>query len=380
MPQTLSAREVVPVFDPSRLKLAREARGLKQNELALRLGVQPAAVSQYEHGRSRPSAPTLTAIGLALHFPVSFFARVEGRRAPHSFFRSLRSTTVTDRKQAEATTELLFELAMALERHVHLPVLDLPNMPLTNGASPEDMAAKIRDHWGIQAGPIRNMVRLLEQRGVIVARTLRGSDDVDAFSRPFHSRPVVVLAADKKDRARSRFDAAHELGHLIMHREDAGIVKQVESEAHAFASELLMPADEIRNQLPVRLDWDRLVKLKFRWGVSIKALLMRARSLAVMPESTYVRAMKLYSSKGWSKGEPGDLGPPETPRLLQKAAEVVYGSGVTSTQLADEAKLTVSEVDRLLGEAGDIRPQLELGDEMFGATVVDATSRLNPGG
>jgi Zn-dependent peptidase ImmA (M78 family) len=213
-----------------------------------------------------------------------------------------------------------------------------------------------------------------------VARTLRGSDDVDAFSRPFVGRPVVVLAADKKDRARSRFDAAHELGHLVMHLHAVGSVKQVEDQAHEFASEFLMPAEEIRSQLPVRLDWDRLVKLKFRWGVSIKALLMRTRSLGVMPEGTYVRAMKLYSSKGWSKGEPGDLGPPEGPRLLQKAAEVVYGSGVSPTELAIEAKLTVSEVERLLGEAGDIRPQLELGDEMFSATIVDATSRLNPGG
>lgn len=369
MSPAVSARDVVHVFDPNRLRLAREVRGLKQNELARRLGVQPAAVSQYEHGRSRPSAPTLTAIGLALHFPVSFFARVEDRSSPHSFFRSLRSTTVADRKQAEATTQLLFELAIALERHVHLPVLDLPTMPVSGKESPSDIAAKLRTHWGVPEGPIRNVVRLLEQRGTIVARTLRGSDDVDAFSRPFVGRPVVVLAADKKDRARSRFDAAHELGHLVMHLDVPGSVKQVEDEAHEFASEFLMPAEEIRSQLPVRLDWDRLVKLKFRWGASIKALLMRTRSLGVMPEGTYIRAMKLYSSKGWSKGEPGDLGPPETPRLLQKAAEVVYGSGITSAQLAEEAKLTVAEVERLLGEAGDIRPQLELGNETFSSSI-----------
>ncbi len=31
--------------------------------------------------------------------------------------------------------------------------------------------------------------------------------DVDAFSLPFHDRPVIVLGADKNDRKRSRFDA-----------------------------------------------------------------------------------------------------------------------------------------------------------------------------
>lgn len=359
----------MPIFGADRLRVAREARGLKQNELAHLLGVKPASVSQYEHGHARPSAPTLTAIALALHFPVAFFARTVAREMPHSFFRSLRSTTAADRKQAEATTELLFQLAIALERYVQLPQVDLPLVSLAKNTTPADAALEVRRRWQIPAGPIKNMVRLLEQHGIVVARTVRGSERVDAFSRPFYPRPIVVLAGDKKDRARSRFDAAHELGHLVMHHGEVDSIREIEEQAHTFASELLMPAGEIRQQLPVRLDWDRLVKLKFTWGTSIKALLMKARALGVMSEGSYVRAMKLYSSRGWNKGEPGDLGPPEMPRLLQKAVELLYESGINSTQLADEAKLTVAEVERLLGEAGDVRPQVSLGDEMFSSAV-----------
>jgi hypothetical protein len=55
--------------------------------------------------------------------------------------------------------------------------------------------------------------------------------DVDAFPLPFHDRPVVVLATDKNDRARSRFGGAHELGHLVMHGEHVWGPKQVESQA-----------------------------------------------------------------------------------------------------------------------------------------------------
>lgn len=369
MSPTMTARDVVPIFDAKRLRVAREVRGLRQNELARLLGVQPASVSQYEHGHSRPSAPTLTAMALALHFPVSFFARTDERDEPHSFFRSLRSTSVRDRKQAEATTELLYQLTLALENHVHLTDVDLPTVPLSAQVTPVNAAREVRRRWQVLPGPIKNMVRLMEQHGIVVARTLRGSEKVDAFSRPFHPRPIAVLAADKKDRARSRFDAAHELGHLVMHQHDPGPIQEVEDEAHAFAAEFLMPADEIRRQLPARLDWDRLVKLKFFWGTSIKSLLMRARTLDVIPEGAYVRAMKLYSSRGWSKGEPGDLGAPEMPRLLQKAVELLYESGLSSTQLAEEAKLTGAEVERLLGEAGDVRPQVSLGDEPFSSAV-----------
>ena len=349
------------MFDAGQLRLARDVRGMKQVELADLLGVKPSAVSQFEHGHSRPSPSTLTALALALDFPIAFFATNAHRQNPHSFFRSRRSTSAGSRRQAEGTTELLFRLTDAIERHVILPDIDIPRFPSSSRGSPEDAAREVRRRWEIAPGPIKNVVRLLEQHGVVVARTLRGSEEIDAFSRPFEPRPIIVLAADKKDRARSRFDAAHELGHLVMHGDVEG-TRQVEDEAQRFAAEFLMPSDEVRRHLPVRLDWDRLVKLKFHWGTSIKSILMRARALGVMPESTYVRAMKIYSSRGWSKAEPGDLGAPESPRLLQKAVELLEASSATIVDLSRQARLNVAEVERLLGEAGDIRPRIGITD------------------
>lgn len=67
--------------------------------------------------------------------------------------------------------------------------------------------------------------------------------------------PVVVLGADKNDRARSRFDGAHELGHLVVHGHQIWGVKEVEHQAHAFAAAFLMPAGDIRDELPDRADW-----------------------------------------------------------------------------------------------------------------------------
>lgn len=59
-------------------------------------------------------------------------------------------------------------------------------------------------------------------------------------------RAVVVLGTDKNDRARSRFDGAHELGHFVVHGDQIWGVKEVEHQAHAFAAAFLMPADDIR--------------------------------------------------------------------------------------------------------------------------------------
>ncbi|MET7978293.1 ImmA/IrrE family metallo-endopeptidase [Streptomyces mirabilis] len=73
---------------------------------------------------------------------------------------------------------------------------------------------------------------------------------VEAFSLSFTDHPVVVLGADKNDRARSRFDGAHELTHLVLHGEQICGVKEVETQAHQFAAAFLMPADDIYDQLP----------------------------------------------------------------------------------------------------------------------------------
>jgi hypothetical protein len=116
-----------------------------------------------------------------------------------------------------------------------LPPVSLPELPPPELDAPreqiEDLAHRVRRRWGIPAGPIPNVVGLLESHGIVVLRLPLDTADVDAFSLPFHDRAVVVLATDKNDRARSRFDGAHELGHLVMHGEHVWGLKQVESQA-----------------------------------------------------------------------------------------------------------------------------------------------------
>jgi Zn-dependent peptidase ImmA (M78 family) len=153
----------------------------------------------------------------------------------------------------------------------------------------------------------------LEEHGVVVIRLPLSTASVDAFSLPFADNPVVVLGADKDDRARSRFDGAHELGHLVLHGEQIWGLKEVEDQARMFAAAFLMPADEIRDQLPTAVDWARLFELKRKWQVSLAALLRRARDLGRMTPATYLTAVKAASARGWRRVEPVPLGSPERP-------------------------------------------------------------------
>ena len=129
-------------FQPYLLGTARRWRRMRRNELAARIGVTPAAVSQYERGQARPSTTVLARLALATGMPVEFFAALTV--APdlgHTHFRSLRATSQADRDQAEAFGELAWRLVQAIEHHLHLPALALPTLDNPEPASTTEVEA-----------------------------------------------------------------------------------------------------------------------------------------------------------------------------------------------------------------------------------------------
>jgi Zn-dependent peptidase ImmA (M78 family)/transcriptional regulator with XRE-family HTH domain len=304
--------------DRGRLRVARELVGFSQAQLALEIGISPAAVSQFESGAARPSPSTVGSLSDALQIPRGFLEQTLAN-THEGFFRSLRRTAVADRRRARAVGYVAHDIARHAADHGAFPTTAIPQLAVDLGASVDELepvAAEVRGKWRVPAGPIPDMVELLERHGVAVIRLPLESIDVDAFSLPFEDHPVVVLSTDKDDRARSRFDVAHELGHLVMHGSQMWGLPEIEKQAHSFAGAFLMPADELRDQLPSTVDWPRLFTLKRHWQVSLAALLMRARTLGVMSERTYLTAVKASSARGWRRMEPVPLGPPEQPRRL----------------------------------------------------------------
>ena len=329
------------LFDGRRLAHARQFRGLLKGELALEVGVTPAAIGQFESGIARPSTATLRKLALALGMPVGFFS--QGRRSfslneEDAHFRSLRSTSKRDRSQARAQVERLAEIVAALDDRVLLPPVALPEVP--PGAHPDEAARLVRSAWELGDGPIGNMVGVLERKGVIVARLPAATDEVDAFSCWIQPRPFVILASNKGAADRSRFDAAHELGHLVLHHDAKPGDPAVEREANRFAAEFLVPAASILAELPRRVDWRVYAPLKLRWRVAISMLLLRARDLAVITDAAYRRAMMEMSRRGWRRDEPVPLGDPEQPELLGRAMALLGSKRqFTITDLSSELAL-----------------------------------------
>jgi Zn-dependent peptidase ImmA (M78 family)/transcriptional regulator with XRE-family HTH domain len=332
-------------------------------------------VSQYEHGTHLPSPQILQRIAFTLGFPVEFFVRPASAAgeadASPAFFRSLRAAPQIERDRASAHAWLVSRLAAAIERRVKLPACDVRlDLDLSAHASREEIeeaAATARKAWGVPAGPVANVVRLLESRGAIFSLFHEGDPRLYAFSQWYGGRPVVVLCADKEDRALSRWDAAHELGHLVLHTEPEAGNQRLEHQAHEFAAAFLLPAEEIRSHLPKeRVDWTYMRELKKTWGVSLQALLFRARTIG-LPERAYQRAMRYLSAQGWRLDEPVKLGPTERPTLLPKALELLERNGLPGETLAREAGLPERFLHSVLDRQHEEPPPFPSGVSRLGS-------------
>jgi Zn-dependent peptidase ImmA (M78 family)/transcriptional regulator with XRE-family HTH domain len=333
-------------FVPARLRLARDLGGWTQIDLAHLAGLTPAALSQFESGAARPAPSTRKRLSEVLEVPLGFF-ELPLLDTHDGFFRSLRRTPVAERRRARAYAHIAHDLATCGDAIDRFPPPALPTSFVGVGSDVHriDWAAQsVRADWQLPSGPVTNVVEILESHGIVVMRLPLGSADVDAFSLPFRDRPIVVLGADKNDRARSRFDAAHELGHLVMHGEQLWGLPDVERQAHRFAAAFLMPEQDIAHELPDRIDWPRLFELKRKWHVSLAALLMRARTLGRITDSDYLTAVKVASIRGWRRTEPIPLGRPEQPRLLMRLMGSA-GSGDCRKRLP---RLVVDQLEQAL--------------------------------
>lgn len=331
--------------------MARHLAGLRKSELAQVVGKSPTAVTGWEAGTKRPSAPTVAQLALRLGVDPSFFTVaaddvVVPSSAPH--FRSLRSTKQLARDQALSYGQLAFGIAASLERSVEFPEVDIPEHAVDaedlDGDGPEQAARQVRSEWGLEGGAVPHLVRLLENHGVLVLFSPPQAASVDAYSFDSTRRPVVVLNPLKRDYYRQRFDLAHELGHLVMHAEADPGDRIVEEQAHRFASELLMPEDLIAPLLPAAMNapaWASLARLKEQWGVSMQALLFRARRLGVLGDVSYRNAMTTVSARGWRRSEPGQVTVLEQPSLLPRAIELLGSEGIDEQTLASECRAPV---------------------------------------
>ena len=351
-------------FEPSRLILARRRKGWKRTELARRAGLKSRSITAYELAERVPSEESLFALAKALEYPPAFFFRppVERLQEEGVSFRALTKMSANQRERALAAGELALELADWAKEAFELPEIDLPDLHLET--SPETAAMTLRAAWGLSDRPIPNMVRLLESKGVRVLSLAEDDRSLDGFSFWRGGEPFVFLNTQKSPE-RSRFDAAHELGHLVLHRHGHAIGQEVEREAMSFASAFLMPQSSIEAHAPRQPTVPSLTHAKQWWGVSVSALLRRIYDLNIISR-WYYRALCIQIQKqGFREKEPEPIDR-EMSTVWQLIFAKLRDEGVKRAHLAKQLGWPLYELQALVF-------QLILSAESGGGTAAEKT-------
>ena len=366
-------RQGTPGFIGARLRQGREARGVPAIALAEIVGVTRSAMSQYEHGHQSPSPDTMRRITEALNLPVQWFLRPVAKRDDGPiFYRCMAAATKSARTRAQARYYWLKEIVLLVQQHIRMPPVQLPCFDVPDDPSKisqemiEEFATDTRRFWGLKDGPISNVVWLLENRGCVVSRVEMHAATLDAFSEfdPTTKRPYVVLGSDKASAARSRFDAAHELAHLVLHRRiGPAALTQLESfnvledQAHRFAGAFLLPAESFSKEFYAP-NLDSLRSMKERWRVLIAAMVMRASQLHLITEKQTRSLQSNLGRRKWRTREPlDDVLEPEHPRFLRKCFELLIERGIVpAVEIPLLVGLPPTDVEQLCGlERGYLR-------------------------
>ncbi|OPH47585.1 hypothetical protein BC351_10360 [Paenibacillus ferrarius] len=352
-------------FNGKALKDARLARGYTLIELSKMINVSKQAISQYEANINPPKAEVLMRIINTLKFPRYYFYSDMGNRFEgNTFFRANSSATNRLRDMQKIRANWIAHIRDYLEKFITFPELNLPDLSnyedsIWDDVSIEHLAAHVRSYWGLSDKPITNLINVLEKNGIIVSSIKLDSDNVDAFCQ-FRQpdKAMIVLAEDKESAVRRQFDAAHELGHILMHKFDVDNqtelpkeqFKLMEAQADKFASCFLLTESTFRKSIEITSTTIQgFIELKKIWNVSIGAMVRRSRDLGLISESRYTSIQKQMSMKKMRKREPLDeIIEISEPNLLKRGIIMLIDAKVkTKADIVEEIMLPSEEIEIL---------------------------------
>ena len=330
------------MFNPNRLAHARKRRGWTLTALAAKTDLSREILSRYENGGQIPTDATLVLLAETLDVDESFLTGTDLEEIPVDAvsFRALSKMTNRTRDQGLTSGRIALLIDEWISRRFNLPQADLPTL---TGRDPEAAAQELRARWGLGEQPIRNVVHLLEAHGVRVYSLTDDNTNLDAYSLIWHKQPYAFLSTNKSGE-RSRFDAAHELGHLILHAESTTPHgPEAEQQANRFAAAFLMPRAGVIAQGLRNAGLERILVAKQRWNVAAVAMAHRANELGLMSEWAYRSLCVDLSRRGYRRGEPRGIAR-ESSKLLTEVLNQLRADGVSIATIAAELGLTAVEV------------------------------------
>ncbi len=334
-------------FFGSRLRVARTFNGYTLAEVGEAICTTRQYIQKLEvdDSCSPPANTTVEALASLLHVEPVFFNSplLDEVQEEECHFRKAKTTPVNIRTRARSCGTFFGQILKYVDSHVDLPSLKIPleNVPPPQSLTREHIekiAEKTRLAWNLHPDePIHNVTRTLENAGCVVTTFHGVSEKVDAFSF-IRSRAVIVSNTAKGNTARSRFDRAHEGGHVVLHRGIESGDPLLDEQANQFASAFLLPRSAFIREFPKnnKLYWPKIIEMSKRWGVSLQALIRRAYDLSIIDPVKY-RYAHVYINKYIKEDVLVSIAPQEeVPEILPQVISLLRDSkGLMVSDIAE---------------------------------------------
>ncbi len=352
-------QQIAPKEVGERLRIAREGANITQAAAAKAIGVARTTLVAIEQGERRARMSELQQLAKLYGTSVNALLRQESVHV--DLAPRFRKVIGSEDSAADAAAELMADLAKAevelenllgIKRVRNYP----PERPLLRGdvrAQAEQDATELRQRLGLGAGPVTDIVTLLEMELGVRVYIRRFDGRISGLFAYDDVLGACMLINANHPRDRRTQTAGHETGHFISTRREPEILHTDEAEnsreeryANAFARAFLTPARAVKQKFQeVTAGSDRLTRrhvivLAHFFGVSREAMVRRLEELGVIKPGTW----DWFQSNGGISDEQarqvlGDLRPPDaykaeadrpTTLRLNLLASVEYRQGLLS--------------------------------------------------
>ncbi len=399
-----------------RLRAARKACRMKQEDVARHLGVSRSAIAQIELGNRAVTSLELDRLAYLYGRDIRDFLADEFREQDtlvalfraHPVVAEEEEVLAALRKAIALGRELTsLERVLGIERNLgSLPIYPLPLPPTRWDAiqQGERVALEERRRLALGSAPLPNVAELLETQGVRTAELLL-PEDVSGMTLLDEDIGVLVVVNNRlpgHSRVRRRFSFSHEYCHALLDRGQKGTISRtserdslVEVRANAFAAAFLMPQAgveeflhrlgkgrasrlqaEVYDEAEARrvqaraeagsqaIQMHDVVLLAHHFGTSRIAALYRLKNLRLITDPHF-EALKQQEDEGLGKRLSDLLDRPEPDadearnefrhRFLALALEAFRREEITRAklrELAEMVEVSASEIDEVLARAG----------------------------